>query len=373
MLQALHGGFFLEANGGGPAWFARGYAGGVFPGLPLFLSDVRPQGFIGRALAQAAGATLGVPVDPRNWQDDDILVYLLEQGDDGPGDFVVGEKMMERVLRRQVAVEGEAIADGERAGRYTGQALQAMQGGVPESSAGGEQPKFTAAVRNDAGGIRHVLVKFSPAGESPASRRWADLLAAEAHALEVAARQGVAAAQAGVLDAGGRRFLEVTRFDRSGAAGRRGVISLQAVEAGLLDETASDWNAMARAMETAGLFSAADAADLRRRWCFGQLIGNTDMHLGNAAVWFGVDEPFSLAPLYDMLPMLFAPGPQGELVSREFSPPPPLPAVREEWHAVVPWALAFWQQVQADMRISPEFRGLAGQAGETVEAMARRF
>ena len=36
---------------------------GFFPGLPWFLDDLRPQGFLGRTLAHRMGRQLGVPED----------------------------------------------------------------------------------------------------------------------------------------------------------------------------------------------------------------------------------------------------------------------------------------------------------------------
>ncbi len=360
-LHALHGGFFWEAGGAPPIWLRHGYANGLFPGLPFFLSDIRPQGFMGRAIAHSIRASLGVPADPRNWQDDDTLTYLLTHGDDLPGDWVLGERMVEQAWRRTDPAAARILED-MRPEHYAALADAAMAGGPVGPSAEGEQPKFTTDIYTPQGGRRPVLVKFSSPLVTPAGRRWADLLAAEHHALAVLRAHGVETAQSILLDAGGRRFLEVTRFDRVGAHGRRGLLTLRAVESGLLEEAAADWPAVARGMAAAGLLSATDADALRLRWCFGQLIGNTDMHLANASVWFGDEEPFRLAPVYDMLPMLFAPGAQGEVVPREFVAPPVLPALREAHAAVRPWALEFWQRVAADDRISAEFRAIGADA-----------
>ena len=373
-LHALHGGFHLAAKSPAPAWFRHGYTRGFFPGLPFFLSDVRPQGFMGRATARHLSSVLGVPSDPRNWRDDDVLVYLLTHGDELPGNFVLGERMLEQALHRQMgATTGELVARNDRAARYSVLASRATQGAHASSSAGGEQPKFTAIVAEPSDYVRPVLVKFSPPINSPSGRRWADLLAAEWHALRLLAEREHLSAKVELIDGDSRRFLEVTRFDRVGAHGRRSVITLQAIEAGLLDGSATDWPTVARAMEAAGILSATDAVELRRRWCFGQLTGNTDMHLGNASVWFGDTEPFRLAPAYDMPPMVWMPGAQGEIVPREFVPPPPLPALRDDWHAVMPWAQEFWQRVQDDAQISPEFRALATSAGAAIAKAQKVF
>ncbi|MCW1777683.1 hypothetical protein NB693_25720 [Pantoea ananatis] len=122
------------------------------------------------------------------------------------------------------------------------------------SSAGGEQPKF----KRKAG--------------TPA---WP-------------ATYGIAAAESELLESDGRVFLQSTRFDRTPVLGRRGFVSLAAVD---------------------------------RPWAhrlvvgtFGALIGNNDMHLGNAGLMG--DLPLALAPIYDMLPMAFRPAASGEVVER---------------------------------------------------------
>jgi hypothetical protein len=48
-------------------------------------------------------------------------------------------------------------------------------------------------------------------------------------------------------------------------------------------------------------------------WAFGQLIGNTDMHNGNLSFMSEENCPLELSPVYDMLPMTFAPTSGGGL------------------------------------------------------------
>lgn len=369
-LHAVHGGFFWEISEEAPAWLRHGYANSFFPGLPFFLSDMRPQGFLGRTLAREWGPLHGCPADLSRWQDDDALTALLLAGDDSAGDLILGDEAL-AAERQSVRDRSEAaIPAAERGARYAMLADRAMQGGTVGSSAGGEQPKFTATVRGEGGELRAVLVKFSPPLDTPSGRRWADLLAAEWLALRVLAEHGHAAASVELLEGGGRRFLEVTRFDRFGATGRRGVLTLHAIEAGLLDSSAQEWPEVGRGMTEAGLLPAADARLLAQRWCLGRLIANTDMHLANASVWFGDAEPFALAPTYDMLPMLFVPAPQGEIVPREFTPVRPPPRLEGEWSVVVPWAVEFWGQVATDERISPPFRETGLRARDAVARLA---
>jgi hypothetical protein len=371
-LRALHGGFRLLSAGDPPAWLVRGYPSGVFPGLPFFLQDAAPQGYLGRVVTREVSPRLGVPNDPRNWQDDDILAYLLNAGDDLPGNFVLGDRALEQVLRRSETLANTAIPANDRATIYPERAAAAQRGELIGSSAGGEQPKFLLTVRRSGGELAPVLVKFSAAETSPVSQRWADLLLCEHIAAEILSGRGIACAHTQVLDAGGRRFLEVERFDRS-AGGRRGLLSLGALEDGLSTGASLDWQAAANLLESAGWLAADQASELRWRWCFGDLIGNSDMHRNNTSVVFSDDIPFRLAPSYDMLPMLYAPGAQGDLGQRNFAPRPPLPAMAAIWAEVAPVALAFWARVTAEERISRDFRSIAQVAGATIQRMVARF
>jgi hypothetical protein len=92
-------------------------------------------------------------------------------------------------------------------------AEQAVGAGVAGSSAAGEFPKFTAAREFERSATPHIIVKFSAADDSPAVRRWADLLVCEPLALECARRlPGVESARSRIVQYGGRTFLEVERY-----------------------------------------------------------------------------------------------------------------------------------------------------------------
>jgi hypothetical protein len=246
--------------------------------------------------------------------------------------------------------------------------------GVPGSSAAGEFPKFAArriAPKGQASGTPHVLVKFSGAEDAAAVRRWADLLVCEHLALQHAARlPGVQAARSRILRHGGRTFLEVERFDRHGEHGRSPLCSLETANAALLGASTHDWSALAEHLAQAGLLSAEDVQRTAHLWWFGRLIGNTDMHLGNLA-FRPTGEALTLAPAYDMLPMLHAPLPSGETPARDFTPPLPLPPQRAVWHAAQQAALAFWRQAAQDERISAAFRALCERHARQVDDAAR--
>jgi hypothetical protein len=219
-------------------------------GLPWFLDDMRPQGFMGRTFAHAH-PELQLGSDPRNWNDDDVLRALALFGDDLPGNLIVGEAAFQRFhTLPQRASRVDSAAD------YPQLAEQAMQGTLGGSSAGGEQPKFCTL---NAG--RPVLVKFSPAGDTPVDQRSRDLLVCEHLALQTLARAGLPAARTQVFTGAGRVFLESERFDRVGQMGRIGMVSLQVYDAEYVGEM-DNWAATANRMQARGLLTAADARTL---------------------------------------------------------------------------------------------------------------
>lgn len=344
---------------------------GLFPGLPYFIADARPQGFLGRAFAREHGPRLNVPIDPTRWSDDDVLVALALAGEDVPGDLIVGEASLESFQRRRA--EGlPAIPAAARERTYPRRAAAALLGEAPGSSAGGEFAKFTAAVGGK-NGIRHVIVKFSPADDAPASTRWRDLLVAEHHAAAALARAGVPAVHSELVYANGRTFLEVTRFDRAGAYGRRAVVSLASVEPALLGLGEVRWERAATGLSRRGWLSSEDAQRVAVLALFGELIGNTDMHPGNLAFLQAGEGGFALAPAYDMLPMLFAPARSGELVARRLTPGPPSPEYEAEWRTALAAASDYWQAVAHDGRASDAFRRICADNVIRVREIGERL
>jgi len=313
-------------------------------GLPWFLADMRPQGFIGRTFAHAH-AELGLAPNPDHWSDDDVLKALCAAGDDLPGNLVLGSQSFDRFLQRQPQNAAPAVpAD------YARMADQALQGGAPGSSAGGDQPKFCTVSDG-----RPVIVKFSPAGDAPADQRWRDLLVCEHLALQTLAGHGVPAAASRVVKGGGRVFLEVVRFDRS-ALGRVGMVSLMAYDNEYIGKI-DNWANTAERMAARNLLSDRDADRLRFLEAFGILIGNTDRHYGNISLLIGADGDWTVSPAYDVLPMVYAPT-AGELVERAFDPGaigPPVQTVRQ-WPGARGLARQYWHAVAADTRVSAPFR-----------------
>ncbi len=333
---------------------------GLWCGFPFFLGDARPQGFLGRTIARRISRTLQLPDDPRRWSDEDVLIYLQTGGEDVPGNQVVGDDCLRRALGR--VVEGETVTEAD----YARLAVEIAET-LPGSSAGGEQPKFLANLQD--GGP--VLVKFSAPMDQPTGRRWADLLSCEFHAHQVLANAGLALQGARLLDAAGRRFLEITRFDRSGKGGRTGVVSLEALVAATGGNLSRDWREAAAGLQRRGLIDADAMTPIRRLTAFGELIGNSDMHFGNLAFFLSDTLPLRVAPAYDMLPMLWSPGSQGELIERRFAPEPPVPAMTDAWREAAAWAEDFWERAAGDERISRDFARIAEEALETVRLLRR--
>ena len=354
-----------------PAWADR-FANreGLWEGFPFFLSSIRPQGFLGRAIAMQISRSLPVPEDPTRWSDDDTLVYLQAASEDLPGSQVVGDDCLRRALARPVfPATADWIDADERATRYPEMARLAASA-LPGTSAGGEQPKFLTTLRDGPGNFYPVLVKFSPPMDQAAGQRWADLLLCEFHAHEVLAEIGLATLGARVIDAAGRRFLEVPRFDRVGAGGRRGVVSLESLHAAAVGSRGRrNWPTAALELQQEGLVDAEAVATVRRLHAFGELIGNTDMHFGNLSFWLEDTLPFHVTPAYDMLPMLWAPGLQGEIVNRTFSPAPPLPSAHAQWREAMEWAAVFWERVAANARLSADFLNFATEARATLRRL----
>jgi hypothetical protein len=267
-------------------------------GLPWWLFDMRPQGYLGRAYASTHAARFGLPANPEHWRDTDVIRMLVAHGHDAIGNLLIGE------LARDRFINMPAPSPVDRAADYPALARIAGTGELPGSSAGGEQPKFCAYSARG-----HVLVKFSAPDDNPVSERWRDLLLAEHLALAVL---GV---ETEVFDFGGQRFLEVPRFDRIGQFGRVGVHSLRALDAEFVGDASAPWPSLVGRLAAAGHVRANAVAGAALLWAFGTLIGNTDMHAGNLSFIHQHSRPYQLAPAYDVLPMAFAPRSGGAIVN----------------------------------------------------------
>ena len=191
-----------------------GFPLGLFPGLPWFLDDQRPQGFLGRLFARKYYPVLKADPNLTRWRVDDVVRAMVLDGEDLPGAWVLGRTALERMHALKPKPVPAALCP-EEYGRLAESALAGEVG----SSAGGEQPKFTACVEKAPGEVRYVIVKFSGAGDRPEDGRWRDLLLAEDWAGKVLREDNLPAAESSIVQGGGRTFLESVRFDRVGEKG----------------------------------------------------------------------------------------------------------------------------------------------------------
>ena len=351
------GGFYVEPLAGASPLLLGENRYGMYADLPYFLYDIGPQGFIGRQIAKEINAQFPeFPPDPKLWTTDHIGRYLVSNGDDLPGNFKFGEQALLRVRRKP-----EAVDDSE----YPRIADKVMEGEVPESSAGGEQPKFTTFSKKSRS---HVIVKFSSSDDNPISRRWRDVLITEYHAIETLHRQNFPAAETRLFKVENRFFLESQRFDRSGEYGRMSMISLASIDAEFVGKGAS-WPVVLDKLMGIGLVAAEHVFDAEFIWCFGKLINNTDMHLGNLS--FSIDgDVFRLLPVYDMCSMGFAPKSGGEVSPYSFIPKHPqrINLSDRAYEMVLNAAIDFWESVARDDRISDELKNYLAK-GNPVESM----
>lgn len=348
-IEPLQGGFYALTP-------VEGTAYRLFEGMPYFLRDLRPQGFLGR-MEPGKNPDLGLPADILRWTDELVLKYISQRSEHAAGDLILGNASYARYISDMARTRESLIPDADRAARYPGMAEHSMQGDPPGSSAGGEQPKFTATILRggEAEIIEHVIVKFSPKVDTPSGRRWGDLLICEHLALEVLARNQIAAARTSILEAGGRVFLEVARFDRVGPRGRRPMATFSALDGdlGMLDQ---NWTAVARELRRLGELAEKDVETVEILDLYGALIGNTDKHHGNIALAWTFEHGHRLLDAYDMLPMLYRPNAHGEIVERAWMPN--LGARLELRHLPRCYDMAqqFWTDVLDDPRISRAFK-----------------
>lgn len=340
----------------------------LHPGLPWYLQDMRPQGFLGRSFARFHGPMLGLPADPTRWSDDQTMLALANIGYDTPGNLMVGEESASHFQTRALFSSQEEsaapIPAEQRLQQYPKLARLALAGEVVGSSAGGEQPKFNVEVLREGLSVQ-VMVKFTAPQDNAATLRWRSLLICEYIASQVlgdlfpCSESELLSAE---VDGSPQLFLQALRFDRVGRLGRSGVVSLKSLDdefAGL----AAEWPKITAELVRAGKISADVHQQVQKLYAFGVLIGNADMHTGNLS--FFVDDvtkaapEYTLAPVYDMLPMSLAPRPSGQIPDALPIPKvgvnPPLAI----WLESLPLAIRYWHLVAAHPDISEDVRSMA--------------
>ena len=308
--------------------------------LPWFLKTLRPQGFLGRQYSQLRP---DFPSDPDAWSAEQALYIAVNHAIDPPGAFGLGQIMGRLIPQAPVEIGARALHYDQRA--------QGIHNTLPAgSSAGGEQPKFLTEVSDDAG-YHHLIVKFTPPRETPFGKRWRALLHLENLAQTILHAQGVEASQTRIIESPTRTYLESRRFDRIGMEGKRHVVAIDALHSEFVNTSRHNWIQTCAALANKKLVRPAQLGAVARIFAFGQFIGNTDMHFGNLSFFVSdlardLTRPtLSLAPVYDMLPMMWRPSEHsGELDVTPVRMPPVNAPFEHEQADAREWAIEFWQR-----------------------------
>jgi hypothetical protein len=200
------------------------------------------------------------------------------------------------------------------------------------------------------------LVKFTVADDNPIAQRWRDLLLAEHLALETLANCGVPAAQSRIVDVGAQRFLEIDRFDRIGANGRRALLSLASLDGELVGNATAPWPLVTSELARQKVINPEAHAGAALLFAFGTLIGNTDMHAGNLSFVSDHGQPYSLSPAYDMLPMAFSPTASGRIGDTISTANLHSSVDAENWRAAQKLAIGYLALLSHDTRFSDRFQ-----------------
>lgn len=320
-------------------------------GIPWWLLDMRPRGYLGRAYAARHAASLGLPERLVDWSDKHALQALIAHGHDVVGNVLLGDSARDHFLS---VAPPEPIPYAVRPVEYARLAREAANGEVPGSSAGGEQPKFTAYVETPEG-ARHVIVKFTELDGGSVSERWRDLLLAEHWALDTLRRANISAAVTRIIDHAGQRFLEVERFDRVGATGRRALHSLAALDAEFVSSALTWWPVITRQLAQEAVIQAGAHDSANVLWAFGTLMGNSDMHTGNLSFVADQGRAYEIAPAYDMTPMAFRPTAGGGLTNTLSEATIFAGVDNDTWRRAEGLARQFFENICVDNRFSERF------------------
>jgi hypothetical protein len=155
----------------------------------------------------------------------------------------------------------------------------------------------------------------------------------------------------------GQVFLESVRFDCVGLRGREQIVSLKALRSEYVSSPGA-WPGTARRLAAMHYIDEGSHQEIEKVWAFGRLIANSDMHGGNLSFYLS-GAPMKMAPVYDMLPMAFAPANSGAMRNEAVDINVDSAVSKTAWEFALPLAGQFWQQVLDDKRISAGFQDLA--------------
>lgn len=226
-----------------------------------------------------------------------LLNFLLESGSDRIGALDFQDSPYEYIPRGGSATLEEMTEAAVRyeAGEPLSAALEVAL--LHGTSVGGARPKVLLEQAGHPGWVAKLSLARDPY----------PVVKAEAVAMNLARRAGLAAADSRVTSCLGRDVLLVERFDRSGTAGERKMMVSALTVLGL-DETAGRYATYHELADTIrARFTDPDATlrELFSRIVFNICVSNTDDHARNhAAFWDGPAGMLTLTPAYDICPQL---------------------------------------------------------------------
>lgn len=303
--------------------------------LPWFLTPIKPQGFLGRIYTRARP---DFPSEPDDWSLQQVLYIAAQIQQDPPGAISIGTPTGRLI--------DEVSSDiSQRLNQYDARATQIGTTLPAASSAGGEQPKFLSEYSAD-NAWQSCIVKFTSPLHTPFGARWRALLMLEQLASQTLRDHGIAASPSRFLQSPQRAYLESIRFDRIGIHGKRHVVAIGAMHDEFVKGSRENWVKTSQSLAQQGLITEPELKAIARIHSFGHFIGNTDMHFGNLS--FFVDDVIKpsirLAPVYDMLPMMWRPDPHFGLSDSPVRPQPLPTGFAAEQEQARQWAIGFWEQ-----------------------------
>ena len=287
---------------GGPQFHRKPRDGSSFPGA---IADTEPDGWSRRVILRdhakrrEAARRAGHPVDGRPLDDLDFLLAVDDASRVGALRFRATDGAFLRTSEpgRRTApplIELATLLSATRAvetNRETLGDLAYLRGRA--TSLGGLRPKCT--VIDDDG--RLSLGKFPSVADERAVTR------GEVLALRLAARAGITAAGARLIDVDGAPVALIRRFDRRDDGSRIGYISA-ATLLGVDPSEGADhaYTEIVDALRVHGSHVPHDLEELWRRIAFSILITNIDDHLLNLGFLAGPAGRWRLAPAFDINP-----------------------------------------------------------------------
>ena len=161
----------------------------------------------------------------------------------------------------------------------------------------------------------------------------------------------------------------------SSSTGRQHVASMGAIHAAFVAGTYENWAATCDALVSQKHLSSSDALQCRQILQFGRLIGNTDMHSGNASLYARgatlkdvLKGRFQLTPVYDMLPMRWRPDPMVGTLDYELFD---VDVSKADEVARVA-AKDFWMSLSAHALVSQALREIAREMAGRIGVVERR-